>query len=207
MRISGAVALAAALGATVGLAGVGAEAVTVNASADLPSPILQADDLLDPTSVSGFVRLDYTGNNVDGLSPSSLSPYAGTAFQDRAVYHSVSADGEARYAFDPPQSRFGLLYGSPDPYNELSFLLGGIEVFDLLGDELVAPGSLGMGAVYVLVSDISFDEVRFTSSGDAFEFSNVFSLVSIPLPATLPLLFAALAGFGILTRRRDAGRA
>ena len=200
MRISRGAAFAAVLGSALGLAAGSAGAVVVKT--DLPAPVTNADALADPTSTSGSVRIDFTGNNFDGVTPSALSPFAGTAFEDVAVYHAVSAGAEARYAFDRPQTQFSLLFGSPDSYNRLSFLLDGVEVFDLVGDDVVSPGQLGSGAVYVLIRDLSFDEVRFSSSGDAFEFSNLFSLAQIPVPASLPLLFGALAGLGILTRRR-----
>ena len=202
MRTSCVAGLTAAFGVALGLAAGGAQAVTFTATADLPPPITQADQLPDPTATTGIVRIDFVGNNFDGISPSALSPYVGTPFEETAVYHSVSAGAEATYQFDRPQSEFRLLFGSPDPHNELSFLLDGIEVFELFGDQLVPPGTMGYGAVQVLISEIAFDEVRFASSGDAFEFTSIFSLASIPLPASLPLLFGALAGLGIVTRRR-----
>lgn len=193
--------LAVATTAALGLAAFDAQAVVVTPSTDLPPPVTEAGALPDPMVVAGLVRIDFAGNNFDGMTPSALSPYAGTPFEDVALYHSVSAGAEAKYAFDRLQTTFSLLYGSPDDFNNLAFLLDGTEVFSLAGDALVPPGTLGMGAVYVTIADILFDEVRLTSGGDAFEFTNVSSVAMIPLPATLPLLLGALAGIGLARRR------
>jgi hypothetical protein len=202
MKMFRVAAFAAALGATAWLSAISAQAVTLNLSTDLPAPITDADALADPTSTSGTVRIDFIGNNFDGVTPGARSPYEGTPFQNTAFYHSVSAGAEARYDFGSTQSQFGLLFGSPDSYNTLSFLLNGVEVYDLTGDALVPRGQLGLGAVYVMISDIAFDQVRMSSAGDAFEFTNLFSLAAIPVPASLPLLLGGLIGLRLLARRR-----
>ncbi len=195
--------------AALGLAASAAQSVTVTSSTELPEQITSPGDLPDPMVVSGFVRIDFAGNNFDGITPSALSPYYGTPFADTALYHSVSANSEAKYLFDKTQRKLSLVFGSPDEYNRLSFWLDGAEVFSLTGDTLVPAADLGTGALLVMIGDISFDEVRFASSGDAFEFSNIasYALAAIPLPAPLAMLLASLAGLGVLTRRRSAHEA
>ncbi len=81
-----------------------------------------------------------------------------------------------------------------------------MEVFGLTGDTLVSADELGTGALLVMISDIAFDEVRFASSGDAFEFTNIasYALAAIPIPAPIAMLLGSLAGLAVLRRRRSA---
>jgi hypothetical protein len=199
----------AVVAASLSLAAGVAPAVTVSQSQILPTAITDSDALLDPTSVSGFVRVDFAGSSLGNNAPRSLSPFAGTSFENTALYHAVSANSEARYLFDSAQRQFSLLFGSPDAFNRLSFWLDGVDVFGLTGADLLPANQLGKGALMLLVSDIIFDEVRMASSRDSFEFSNVASLAvtSTPVPAPLAMLLASLVGLAALANRRSASTA
>lgn len=195
---------------TILLAGASAVALMTPASAAvtlastdtvLDAPILSAADLLDPTSTSGDVRVDFFGNDLSAPAPNSRSPYDATAFEGVAYYHSVSAGAEAIYSFGTSMNSFAFMWGSPDDYNTLNFYLGGANVGSFTGLDVLPPGTPGLSFVDVVFSG-QFDEVRFGSGNtDAFEFTNV-GATAVPLPAGVVLLGTALAGFGAARRRK-----
>jgi len=179
-----------------------ANAAMVLSSTDtvLDAPILSGANLSDPTAITGTVRIDYVGNDLDNVIPNSRSPYDDTADLSTAVYHSVSAGATATYSFDAAQSSFAFMWGSPDSYNTLNFFLNGAPVGSFTGSSVIPPGTSGLGFVDVVFSG-QFDEVVFGSTGlDAFEFTNVV----VPLPAAAWLLLSGLMGLGFVGRRKAA---
>lgn len=193
----------AALAIVLGGLAFGADAATVATNQDLAMPITNAALLLDPTSTSGTVHIDVAGSVLDPAT--RRSPYFGTAYHDTALYHSVSAGASATYSFADDQNGFSLMWGSPDSYNRLAFFLDGDEVFSLTGSDVANPPTPGLGFSNVTVSSLLFDEVRLSSTTNAFEFSNV-TASPVPLPASLFMLLGGVFGLGGLgaLRRRAA---
>src|SRR5216684_4818650 len=75
---------------------------------------------------------------------------------------------------------FGLYWGSIDTYNSVEFLLNGAQVGAIIkGSDLVVPieasgNQLGPDSnAYITFSNLLFDEVVLSSSGNSFEFTNV----------------------------------
>ncbi|MCC2683030.1 MAG: hypothetical protein K0S36_2594 [Nitrosospira multiformis] len=106
---------------------------------------------------------------------------------------------------------FGLLWGSVDSYNTLSFYDGNTLLFSFTGHDVTSlpNGNQGVdGTYYVnITSDVSFDRVIASSSQYSFEFDNVAlaidplilssqEIFEIPEPGTLTLLgLGLLAGY------------
>jgi hypothetical protein len=106
--------------------------------------------------------------------------------------------------FGVTQTYMGLLWGSVDNYNTLTFYLKGVEQRSFTGADVTktATGDQGVnGTFYVNFAGGPFDEVQAVSSVKAFEFDNI-ALERVPDGgATVALLGAALVGLGMLRRR------
>ena len=118
-----------------------------------------------------------------------------------------------------PQSYLGLLWGSVDAFNLISFFNGDRLVGTVSGSDLMAApdGDQGVaGTRYVNVTatgDSLFDRAVFTSAGVTFEFDNLAlapatpvppTPTPVPEPASLALFGAGLLGLGLTRRRRRA---
>jgi hypothetical protein len=142
---------------------------------------------------SPFDKQDVGGNN-------NNSSYIGNS------YFAVGPDNtttEAVMTFTVDQTSLSFLWGSIDTYNRLSFYLN-----NALQGEVTNPAfggnQTGRGASYVRISGVIFDEIRFGSKQNAFEFSNM-STTAVPIPAAAWLLGSGLFGlFAVGRRRRSA---
>ncbi len=100
--------------------------------------------------------------------------------------------------FAAPVNYFGLYWGSIDTYNGISFYKAGSLISSFLGSSV--PGTTASGNqtspadnVYVNFTGAAFDEVRFSSSSNAFESDN--HAYAVPVPAAVPGILAASAFF------------
>ena len=122
-----------------------------------------------------------------------------------------SAGAAVTLSFASPVKYMGLLWGSVDGYNTLTFYSGGVEIGSITGDDVTASANGNQGAsgtFYVNInSSQSFDKVVATSTQYAFEFDNVAfdsNMVSVPEPGATDmfLLGLLLVGSGYWLERR-----
>jgi hypothetical protein len=159
-----------------------------------------------PPSLSGGNGAGFGTAGGDQANGANASPYLTSG-------SITGAAGSAMTLILPFEVQyFGLLWGSIDTYNTLSFYDGATLVGSITGGQ-VAPlpnGDQGPGGTrYVNVtSTLGFDRVVASSNGWAFEFDNVaFNIVpppalGVPEPGALALLAAGLVGLGVARRRQ-----
>jgi hypothetical protein len=143
-----------------------------------------------------------------------LSNSNGILFGDATVsgvdstHYLSSGVGAVTLTLPSPQTYLGLLWGSVDLYNTLSFYSGATLVGQITGANVnaLANGDQGINGTYYvnITSDTSFDRVVASSSQYAFEFDNVaLQAVHMPEPASLTLFaIAGLAGLVSARRRK-----
>ena len=121
--------------------------------------------------------------------------------------------GGVSLAFAGDQQYFGLLWGSIDLFNTLSFYDGEMFLGSVTGGQVLAGanGNQGvLGTLYVNIStDVGFNRVVATSSSYAFEFDNV-AYNATPLASNVPdggslmgVFGLALIGMAGIARRRS----
>jgi len=156
-----------------------------------------------PAGNSDITRSPYDGSDPGGAITNPIN--AGWADIE---YYSVGPSHiptSATLNFTVDQDGFSFLWGSVDSYNSIEFLNNGVQTLLLT---TLTPGmggvETGVGAAFVSVVDILFDQIVFRSlTTNALEFANIVtSSVAIPLPAAVWLFGSALVGLGYLMRRR-----
>lgn len=185
--------LAAGTALTVTATLASAATVTLGISGFTPGPLLLAD------STTGTVLQNVTGT-IGGLRK---DPWAATAFAGTGLYTAVTRDASATYSFGATTDDYSFLWGTPDAYNTLELLLGGVVVDSVAGDETgIADFADQATNRFVTVSSTSlFDGVRFNSSGISFEYASI-EIAPVPLPAAGGLLLLAMGGIAALKRRK-----
>ena len=121
-----------------------------------------------------------------------------------------------------PAAYYGFLWGSPDSYNTVSFLHNGSVIGSFSGTEVFLPAdgdqAQRLGGQYVNFwagEGEQFDQVKFTSDGNAFETDNhamfpsftveIENLPPVPEPGTSLLTLAGLCAIGFVARNRRTG--
>ncbi len=171
----------------------------------------------DAGGVSSGITVSFTGDGqaVQGSeSDVYAAPYLsngnGTLFgdpnngQDTTTFLSTGI-GSVILNMPGQETYLGILWGSVDSYNTLSFYEGSTLIGSVTGSDVTASanGDQGMNGTYYvnITSTANFDKVIATSSSYAFEFDNVaFNPSAVPEPSSFVL--AVAGGIGLLTYRQ-----
>jgi hypothetical protein len=211
----------------LGLTNIAGAAFTIEAAvggAPAGAVYTSFDDLpLGPSGgTSNGIAVSFTGDGqaVQGAASSLyaapfLSNSNGVPFGDPtngadATTYLSTGVGSVTLDFGGPQNYLGLLWGSVDAYNSLSFYDGSNSLIGTItGGQITDPasGNQGISGTYYvnITSDVAFSRVVATSGSYAFEFDNV-TTAAVPEPSSV--VMCGIAGIaGLFTARRKMKRA
>ncbi|MDO5706575.1 MAG: VPLPA-CTERM sorting domain-containing protein [Paracoccus sp. (in: a-proteobacteria)] len=180
-----------------------AEAATVSFS------VLPDSAVMNPlaNATTGVVHENITGSVTNEYRSPWQSAGSAIDYNDASAwYTSVQGGGSATYDLGL-SSALSFVWGSPDTYNTVEFLLGGMVVDTVIlgAGDVILPGSFATNSALATFADIGqgvFDSVRMLSGGNSFEFANLGTAPApIPVPAAGVLLLTALGGMAALRRR------
>jgi hypothetical protein len=114
----------------------------------------------------------------------------------------IPGGGSLTFSFAAPTTYFGLLWGTVDDFNTITFYDGATVVGSFTGSDLLDPPD-ATSAIYAnfFANGGTFTSVTVTSSANSFEIDNV-RVAATPLPAALGLFGSAIAAMGALGLRR-----
>lgn len=189
--------LVAATALALGLAGA-ASAATLSLTGPLPA-----------TSLMNPIATDSAGVVVENSSVDTndrKGPWLGLGTSN--VYSSAGSSTQfsfLEYTFANLKDKLSFVWGTPDTFNKVTFLLGGVEVDSVLG----FGNGANIATPVAMISGIKggvFDGVRFSSEKRSFEFASVTatSVAEVPVPAAGLLLLTAVGAVAALRRRKSA---
>lgn len=117
-------------------------------------------------------------------------------------YVAIPAGGVLSLTFSTPGYYFGLLWGTVDGFNSITFFDGGQEIATFTGFDLQeSPDHTSAIYANFYATGGTFTSVAFFTTDGAFEFDNV-RVAPTPLPAALGMFGVAVVGMGALGLRR-----
>ncbi len=207
--------LAASLGLALGANPAEASPITVTPSVTGPVAGAIYDNL---NSGTAGPAISFTGNTgfVTGSSPYNyaqpvVSNGNGAVFGDAngvdtSRYIAVEGAGSAKFQFNGLQDYLGLLWGSVDSFNTLSFYNGSALIGSITGLDVTANDvgdQSANGTVYVNIGTaLPFNAVIASSSGNSFEFDNIAYATPVPEPTSVAIFGTGLALLGLTLRHR-----
>lgn len=204
-----------------------ANAVVIDYSSELDT------DGVPTTTVDGATVIDFNDGTcgydscwgsfavVNGdLAGTYAAPFVSeTGLDDATDYLTVPEDLQemtwARFHLGTTANYFGLLWGSIDDYNTITFLLNYNPVASFTGSDVINPNTANGNQTapstntYVNFFDLpTFDAIVLTSTQYAFESDNhAYGTISVSAPGTLALLGGSLLMMVALRRRRPLATA
>jgi hypothetical protein len=159
-----------------------------------------ADPLVSFTGVAGYesgsAPNDYADPLIGSATAAAFGQTPGIAGNLTSEYAAVQNGGTATMTFSAPEDYLGILWGSVDGYNTLSFYDGSTLIGSLTGDNVLA-GANGTQSEYVNIkSSSAFTKVVASSSWNSFEFADLAYKAAPGAPT--PPITASLAFAGIL---------
>jgi len=199
-------------GAPLGVVHQNFDGLTVGSTSDATIGILTVKFLGGGAQpVQGAVSGQYAAPWLSGGNGNGFGSQPNGA--DTTTYLTTGV-GSVELDFSQQMTYLGVLWGSIDGYNSITFYNGNTFLASFNGTDILsgANGDQGVnGTLYVnFLSDTTFNRVVLSSTSYAFEFDNVAynqslpNQVPAPEPITLSLFGAGLAGLGALRRRRKA---
>jgi hypothetical protein len=201
---------------------VGLLSIVASAAQAVPVVTLSAQGVTT-TTVSGATVIDFNSGTCGYSSCSGqyqivLGSVSGRYAQPAGTntkYLTVpnpSSNGSATFGLGTQADYFGLYWGSIDSYNSITFLSGGNAIASYSGTNLVGQFANGNQVNYssnryinFFFSGETFDAVRLTSNGFAFESDNhALRAASVPEPGSLALISLGLVGLGLARSRKAA---